>query len=69
MSSFTELAATLQHEVDRGVALETLEDEVGWELRRHLDRPETFAELPAIALADIGAPFGVDWRSFLPAAR
>jgi hypothetical protein len=28
-----------------------------------------FEELPAVALADIGGRFGIDWRSFLPPAR
>jgi hypothetical protein len=46
--------------------LAALEDKVGWELRRHLDAPATFGELPAVALADIAAPLSLDWRSFLP---
>jgi hypothetical protein len=46
--------------------LAAFEDRVGWELRGHLDKPKTFAELPAIALADIAAPLGLDWRNFLP---
>jgi len=65
--TFSELAARLESEAGGDAAtLAALEEHVGWELERHLDRPETFAELPAIALADIGAAVGVDWRSLLP---
>ena len=65
--TFSELAARLKAETggDTGT-LAALEERVGWEFGRHLDRPETFSELPAIALADIGAAVGVDWRSLLP---
>jgi hypothetical protein len=65
--TFAELAARLERlRVESAMPLAALEDSVGWELRRHLDAPETFGELPAIALADIAAPLGLDWRSFLP---
>jgi transcriptional regulator with XRE-family HTH domain len=65
--TFSELAARLESETGGEAAtLAALEERVGWEFGRHLDRPETFAELPAIALADIGAAVGVDWRSLLP---
>jgi transcriptional regulator with XRE-family HTH domain len=65
--TFVEFAAQLQRLLADGtVGLSALEDRVGWELRRHLEAPDTFGELPAIALADIGGYVGVDWRSFLP---
>lgn len=65
--TFAELASRLEHFAGTDSAsVAALEDRVGWELRRHLDDPRTFAELPAIALADIGEPVGVDWRSLLP---
>jgi len=66
-ASFAELAERLQGRLDDGeITLPELEDEVGWELQRYLAEPATFSELPAIALADIGEPVGLDWRSFLP---
>lgn len=43
-----------------------LEDKIGWELGPELDDPDAFRELPAIALADMGEPFGIDWRCLLP---
>jgi transcriptional regulator with XRE-family HTH domain len=65
--TFAQLAARLERLLaDGAVTLAALEDRVGWELRRHLDAPDTFGELPAIALADIGGSVGVDWRSLLP---
>lgn len=68
--TFEELAARLRRLApEEDADLSRLEDEVGWELRRQLAEPETFAELPAIALADIGAPLGLDWRAFLPDPR
>jgi len=63
VTTFAELAALLERWP--GTTAE-LEDEVGWELRRHLDDPRTFGELPAVALADIGGAVGIDWRSLLP---
>ena len=66
-STFAELASKLrQVYMEEGVDLDTFEDELGWEVRRHLDEPDSFAELPPIALADVGARVGLDWRSFLP---
>ena len=68
--TFSELAARLESETGGDAAtLAALEDRVGWEFGRHLERPQTFVELPAIALADIGAAVGVDWRSLLPKHR
>jgi hypothetical protein len=64
--TFAELAVRLEPFARSEAALAALENQVGWELRRHLDDPSTFAELPAVALADIGEPVGVDWRSLLP---
>jgi transcriptional regulator with XRE-family HTH domain len=68
--AFPDLAARLDQLVAEGaVTLAALEDEVGWELREVLENPDRFEELPAVALADIGGRFGIDWRSFLPPAR
>lgn len=68
--AFGDLAARLNQLVADGVVtLAALEDEVGWELREVLEKPDMFEELPAVALADIGGRFGIDWRSFLPPAR
>ncbi|HEY7003348.1 MAG TPA: hypothetical protein VH281_03625 [Gaiellaceae bacterium] len=65
--TFAEFAVRIQRSAGvHPASLAAFEERVGWELRRHLEDPETFAELPAIALADIGAAVGVDWRSFLP---
>jgi hypothetical protein len=65
--TFAELAVRLERLLEsERMHLAAFEDRVGWELRGYLSAPETFAELPAIALADIAAPFGLDWRSFLP---
>jgi transcriptional regulator with XRE-family HTH domain len=66
-ASFAELASRLEQLLaNEGIDLEALENEVGWELRAHLDDPGTFGELPAAALADIAPRVGYDWRSFLP---
>ena len=67
--TFSELAARLESETsgDPGT-LAALEERVGWEFGRHLAHPQTFIQLPAIALADIGEAVGVDWRSLLPKA-
>lgn len=68
--TFPDLAARLNQLVtEDAVTLAALDDEVGWELREVLERPDLFEDLPAAALADIGGRFGVDWRSFLPPAR
>ena len=68
--TFADFAARLNQLVaDGAVSLAALEDEVGWELREVLENPDMFDELPAVALADIGGRFGIDWRSFLPPAR
>ena len=68
--TFPDLAARLNQLVAEGaVTLAVLEDGVGWELKEVLENPDRFEELPAVALADIGGRFGIDWRSFLPAAR
>ena len=68
--AFADLAARLNQLVADGtVTLAALEDEVGWELREVLEKPDLFEELPAVALADIGGRLGIDWRSFLPPAR
>jgi transcriptional regulator with XRE-family HTH domain len=68
--AFGDLAARLNQLVADGeVTLAALEDEVGWELRDVLEKPDLFEELPAVALADIGGRVGIDWRSFLPPTR
>jgi hypothetical protein len=67
--TFAELAARLESAARDSASLASLEESVGWELGRQLGDPTTFGELPAIALADIGAPVGVDWRSLLPVPR
>jgi hypothetical protein len=64
-ATFAELAARLQAIAGEPASIAALEEEAGWEFRRHLDDPHTFGELPAIALAEIGAQVGIDWRSFL----
>ena len=65
--TFAELAVRLERLLENdAMPLAALEDKVGWELRRYLDAPPTFGELPAVALADIAAPLSLDWRSFLP---
>jgi hypothetical protein len=66
-ATFAELAARLERLLtEEAEPLAALEDRAGWELQRHLAVPETFAELPAVGLADIGACVGLDWRCFLP---
>lgn len=60
--TFAELAARLAS----AGQVEELEDQAGWEFRKQLHDPATFGELPPIALADIGALVGVDWRTLLP---
>lgn len=64
--TFGALAARLQPLAATRASLAALEERVGWELRRYLDDPLTFSELPAIALAGIAAAVGVDWRCLLP---
>jgi transcriptional regulator with XRE-family HTH domain len=64
--TFAELTARLQAIADEPASIAALEEEAGWEFRRHFDDPRTFGELPAIALAEIGAQVGIDWRSLLP---
>ena len=60
--SFAELVARLT----AAGPLEALEEKAGWEFRKQLRDPAAFAELPPIALADIGALVGLDWRTLLP---
>ena len=60
--TFFELAARLAS----AGALEELGESAGCEFRKQVDDPASFGELPPIALADIGALVGVDWRSLLP---
>jgi hypothetical protein len=61
--TFAEFASGLQALATDAAVLADLEEEVGWDLEGHLGN---LGELPPIALADIGVPLGVDWRSLLP---
>jgi hypothetical protein len=64
--TFAEFATRLQALAEDSASLADLEEEVGWDLEGHLGNPLSLRELPPIALADIGVPLGVDWRSLLP---
>ena len=63
--TFAELAAALRVRL-RETPLELLEDELGWELADALADPAAFAEFSLDGLADVAAPFGLDWRHLLP---
>ncbi|MEP6573716.1 MAG: hypothetical protein ABJD11_13515 [Gemmatimonadota bacterium] len=52
----------------RGIPLEELEDEIGWELDRVLEDPATLFEFNADGLRDICDALGVDWLRALPDA-
>jgi transcriptional regulator with XRE-family HTH domain len=66
--TFADLAAALRVRLAE-TPLEQLEDELGWELADALADPAAFAEFSLDGLADIAAPFGLDWRHLLPVAR
>jgi hypothetical protein len=66
--TFAELAAALRVRLGE-TPLEQLENDLGWELADALADPAAFAEFPLDGLADIAAPFGLDWRHLLPVAR
>jgi hypothetical protein len=63
--TFEELADAIRARL-RDTSLEQLEDEVGWELAGALADPTTFSEFTLDGLADVSAPFGIDWRQLLP---
>jgi hypothetical protein len=66
--TFAELAAALRVRLCE-IPLEQLENELGWELADALADPAAFADFSLDGLADIAAPFGVDWRHLLHMAR
>jgi hypothetical protein len=66
--TFADLAAAVRVRL-RETPLEQLENELGWELADALADPAAFAEFSLDGLADIAAPFGLDWRHLLPVAR
>ena len=63
--TFEELVAAIRARLDE-TSLEQLEDEVGWELAGAVSDPATFADFTLDGLADVSAPFGIDWRHLLP---
>jgi hypothetical protein len=63
--TFADLAAAVRTRL-ADTPLEQLENEVGWELADALDDPAVFAEFSLDGLADVAAPFGLDWRQLLP---
>jgi hypothetical protein len=66
--TFAELAAAVHSRLGE-TALEQLENEVGWELADVVSDPAAFAEFSLDGLADVAAPFGLDWRHLLPLSR
>jgi hypothetical protein len=65
--TFDDLARLLDDRRRAGaVDLDTLEDEIGWGVKSGLADPDSFADLPAAALSEIGAYVGADWRGLLP---
>jgi hypothetical protein len=66
--TFAELAAAIRVRLGE-TPLEQLENELGWELADALADLAAFAEFSLDGLADIAAPFGLDWRHLLPVAR
>jgi transcriptional regulator with XRE-family HTH domain len=65
--TFAELADVIRTRLPT-TPLEELEDELGWELADALAEPAAFAEFSVDGLADVAAPFGLDWRHLLPPA-
>jgi hypothetical protein len=66
--TFADLAAALRLRLAE-TPLEQLENELGWELADALADPAAFAEFSLDGLADVAAPFELDWRHLLPLAR
>jgi hypothetical protein len=63
--TFEELAEAIRARLDK-TPLEQLEDEVGWELAGAVSDPAAFSDFTLDGLADVSAPFGIDWRHLLP---
>ena len=63
--TFADLAAAVRTRL-ADTRLDQLENEIGWELADALDDPAAFAEFSLDGLADVAAPFGLDWRQLLP---
>jgi hypothetical protein len=66
--TFSDIAVAVRSRLAE-TPLEQLENEVGWELADALDDPSAFAEFSLDGLADVAAPFGLDWRGLLPPSR
>jgi hypothetical protein len=62
--TFADLAAAVRTR-PADTPLEQLENEIGWELADALDDPAAFAQFSLDGLADVAAPFGLDWRQLL----
>jgi transcriptional regulator with XRE-family HTH domain len=65
--TFGELAVAVRTRLGT-TPLDELEDELGWELADVLADASAFAEFSLDGLADVAAPFGLDWRHLLPPA-
>jgi DNA-binding XRE family transcriptional regulator len=65
VTTFADLAAAVRTRV-ADTPLEQVESDVGWELADALDDPAAFAEFSLDGLAEVAAPFGLDWRHLLP---
>jgi transcriptional regulator with XRE-family HTH domain len=63
--TFADLAAAVRTRL-ADTLLDQLEDEIGWDLAGALDDPAAFAQFSLDGLADVAAPFGLDWRQLLP---
>ncbi len=68
VTTFAELAAAVRARL-ADTPLEQLENELGWELADAISDPAAFAEFSLDGLADVAAPFGLDWRHLLPLSR
>lgn len=66
--TFAELAAAVRSRLGE-TPLEQLENEIGWELADAVSDPAAFAQFSLDGLADVAAPFGLDWRHLLPLSR
>lgn len=55
------------HASGSGISIETLEDEIGWNVQDFLDSPvPVVAELPIAFLMAIAEQLGIDWLSLAP---
>jgi hypothetical protein len=66
--TFADLAAAVRRRL-ADTRIEQLENEIGWELADAVDDPAAFAEFSLDGLADVAAPFALDWRHLLPHGR